>query len=184
MRVLAHALFAAVLAGSLASRERSAKAPDDTAALGTLESAAISAARSQGLAFREDRANVTNRGRAMVFDVPKCSRPLLATWRLATFEDEAVAQSAPRQDYQKQYVYFDRTWERPNRWAVSMQRMRYGLLALIGRADYASSRFVLEVESPRDCPAAESVDWRPAWGRTDLSAAAATATAAGLPAVQ
>lgn len=165
MRVWAHAVFAAILAGSLVARGRSAEAPVDEA---RLESAAIGAARSQGLNFREYQANGTNWGRAMAFAVPGCSRPVLAAWRLATFEDEAVAQSAPRQDYHTQYVYLDRTWDRPNRWAVSIQRMKYGVLALFGRVDYATSRFVLEVETPRNCPAAERVDWRAAWNRTDL----------------
>lgn len=172
MRIWAHAVFAAVLVGSLASRERSAEAPADAAAL---ESAALGVARSQGLNFRGYRANDTTWGRTMVFDVPGCSRPVLARWRLVTFEDEAVAQSSPRQDYHRQYVYFDRRWSSPNRWAVSIQRMKYGMLAVFGRADYATSGFVLEVEAPPDCPAAESVDWRPAWSRTDHAAAEATA---------
>lgn len=172
MRVWAHALLAAVLVGSLVSRERSAEAPVDSAGL---ESAAMSVARAQGLAFREYRESDTDWGRTMAFDVPGCSLPLLTTWRPATFEDEATIQSAPRRGYRRQYVYFDRKWSHPNRWAVSIQRMKYGLLALFGRTDYATSSYVLEVESPRDCPAAERIDWRPAWTRTDLAAAGANA---------
>lgn len=168
MRVWAHAVFAAVLVGSLASRGRSAEAPVDSAGL---DSAVLSVARSQGLAFREYRASGTDWGRTMAFDVPGCSAPLLATWRPATFEDEQTGQSAPRQGYRQQYVYFDRKWSRPNPWAVSIQRMKHGVLALFGRTDYATSGFVLQVEAARDCPAAESIDWRPAWNRTDLAAA-------------
>ncbi len=170
MRVWAHAVFAAVLVGSLASRERSAEAPIDSAGL---ESAALSVARAQGLAFREYRASDTDWGRTMAFGVPSCSLPLLATWRPATFEDEATAQSAPGQDYRQEYVYFDRKWSNPNRWAVSIQRMKYGLLALFGEADYATSSFVLQVEAPRDCPAAENADWRAAWSRTGPATAQA-----------
>jgi hypothetical protein len=170
MRVWAHAIFAAVLVGSLAARERSHEAPIDNAGL---ESAALRVARSQGLTFREYRASDTDWGRTMAFDVPGCSAPLLATWRPATFEDEATAQSAPR-GYRQLYVYFDRKWTSPKRWAVSIQRMKYGLLALFGRTDYATSSFVLQVEAPQDCRAAESMDWRPAWSRTGLAAGGAT----------
>ena len=81
--------------------------------------------------------------------------------RIATFEDEATTESPAPQGYQKQYVYFDRKWGRPRPWAVSIQRMKYSLLALFGRTDYATSNLVLEVEAPRECPAAESIDWRP-----------------------
>jgi hypothetical protein len=170
MRSWAHAIFAAVLVGSLASRERSAEAPIDSAGL---ESAALSVAQAQGLAFREYRASDTDWGRTMALSVPGCSLPLLATWRPATFEDEATAQSTPRLGYHQQFVYFDRKWSSPNRWAVSIQRVKYGLLALFGKADYPTSSFVLQVEAPRDCPAAENVDWRAAWSRTGLATAQA-----------
>ena len=90
MRVWAHAVFAAVLLGSLASRERSAEAPIDS---DDLKSATLSVARAQGLVFREYRASDTDWGRTMAFGVLGCSLPLLATWRPATFEDEATAQS-------------------------------------------------------------------------------------------
>jgi hypothetical protein len=171
MKVLAHGVFAAILVGSLASRERSGEAPVGSAAL---ESAALSVARSQGLGFREYRASDTDWGRTMAFDVRGCSAPLLATWRPATFEDEATAQSAPLAGYQQSFVYFDRKWKRPNRWAVSIQRMKYGLLALLGRTDYATSGFVLQVEAPEACPAAGRLDWRAAWSRTGLATAGAT----------
>ena len=169
MRVLAHAVFAAVLVGSLLSRERSAEAPVDNS---QLEAAVLGVGRSEGLRFLRYGANETGWGRAMAFSAPGCSRPLLATWRPATFEDEAAedeaaAVSAPQQGYRRNYVYFDRKWDRPDRWAVSMQRIKYGLLAVFGRADYATSDLLLQIDAPRDCPAAQSLDWRPAWSRTD-----------------
>jgi hypothetical protein len=165
MRAWAHAVFAAVLVGSLASRERSVEAPIDDA---SLETVVLSVGRSQGLDFREYRSSNAGWG-TLVFDVPGCSRPVLVTLRPVTFEDEATTESAPGQDYRPQYVYFDQKWDSPNRWAVSLQRMKYSLLAMFGRTDYATSNLVLQVEAPRDCPAAERMDWRPAWSRTDRS---------------
>ncbi len=103
----------------------------------------------------------------MAFSAPGCSRPVLATWRPATFEDEAAAVSAPQEGYRRAYVYFDRKWDRPDRWAVSMQRIKYGLLAVFGRSDYATSDLILQIDAPRDCPAAQNMDWRAAWSRTD-----------------
>jgi hypothetical protein len=162
MRVWAHAVFAAVLVGSLASRERSVEPPIDDA---SFETVVLSVGRSQGLDFREFRPSDTGGRRAIVFNVPGCSRPMVVTWRPATFEDEAATESAPRQDYRLQYVYFDQKWNSPDRWAISLQRMKYSLLAMLGRTHYATSNFVLQVEAPRDCPAAERVDWRPTWNR-------------------
>jgi hypothetical protein len=166
MRVWAHAVFAAVLVGSLASRERSVEAPIDDA---SFETVVLSVGRPQGLDFREYRTSGAGGRRTIVFNVPGCLRPMLVAWRPATFEDEAAAESAPGQDYRLQYVYFDQKWNSPNRWAVSLQRMKYSLLAMLGRIDYATSNFVLQIEAPRDCPAAERMDWRPAWNRAYLN---------------
>jgi hypothetical protein len=164
MKVLAHAVFAVILIGSLMSRERSAEAPVDDSGL---EAAVFRVGRSEGLRFLQYGPNDTGFGRAMAFGAPGCSRPVLATWRPVTFEDEAAAISAPQEGYRRQYVYFDRKWDRPDRWAVSMQRIKYGLLAVFGQTDYATSDLILQIDAPRDCPAAENMDWRPAWSRTD-----------------
>ncbi len=172
MKLWAHAVFAAVLVGSLASRERSAEAPVTDAGVGSV---VVSVARSQGLSLREYRTSAANGERSMVFDVPGCPKPMSVILRMATFEDEATTESPTPQGYQKQYVYFDRKWGRPRPWAVSIQRMKYSLLALFGRTDYATSNLVLEVEAPRECPAAESIDWRPVWSRAYLAVAEATA---------
>jgi len=164
MRVLIHAVFAAILLGSLASRERSAEAPVDESGL---EAAVLRAGRSEGLRFLQYGGADMGWGRAMAFSAPGCSRPMLVTWRPATFEDEAATVSALQGDYRRLYVYFDRKWDRPDRWAVSMQRVKYGLLAIFGRTDYATSDLILQIDAPRDCWAAENMDWRPAWNRTD-----------------
>jgi hypothetical protein len=135
----------------------------------------LSLARSQGLNLREYRTSAANAERIMVFDVPGCPRPMTVILRSATFEDEATTEPPPGQGYQKQYVYFDRKWDSPRPWAVSIQRMKYSLLALLGRTDYASSSLVLQVEAPRECPAAESIDWRPVWSRAYPAVAEANA---------
>ncbi len=169
MRVwAAHAVFATVLVGSLAGRERPAEAPIVGA---SLESVIVRVARSQGLGFREYRANNTGGVRTMVFDAPGCSQPVLVIWRLATFEDEATIESTPGQGYRQRYVYIDRKWNSPDPWAVSIQRIKYSFLAMFGLSEYAPSAFTLQVETPGDCPAAERIDWRPAWSRSYLAAA-------------
>jgi hypothetical protein len=168
----AHAVFAIVLAGSLTSRERPAGTPIDGA---SLEPIVLSVAGSQGLDFRGYRAGSTGEKRTLVFDAHGCSQPVLVTWRQATFEDEAIMESAAGQGYQRQYVYIDQKWSRPDPWAVSIQRMKYSLRAMFGLTEYAPSAFTLQVEKPRDCQAAERIDWRQAWSRSYLTAAETTA---------
>lgn len=173
MRVwAAHALFGAVLIGSLAGRERPAGAP---IAGPSLEPVIVSVARSQGLAFREYRAGNAGEERILAFDAPGCSQPVLATWRLATFEDEATVESTPGQGYQQEFIYIDRKWSHPDPWAVSIQRIKYSVLAMFGLTQYAPAAFTLQVETPRDCPAAQNLDWRPVWSRGYPVAAKTTA---------
>ena len=172
MKVWAHAVFAAILIGSLASRERSAGAPVTDAGVGSV---VASVARSQGLSLREFRTSAATGERSMTFDVPGCPKPMTVILRIATFEDAAMTESPAPDNYHKQYVYFDRKWNSPRPWAVSIERMKYSLLALFGRTDYATSSLVLEVEAPRECPAAERIDWRPVWSRASLAVAEADA---------
>jgi hypothetical protein len=166
MRVwAAHAIFATVLVGSLAGRERAAEAPISGAGF---ESAIVRVARYQDLGFREYRANTAGFTRVMVFDASGCSQPVLVIGRLATFEDEAVMEPAVGGGYEHKYVYIDKKWNSPEPRAISIQRMKYGFLAMFGLTEFAPSAVILQVETPRACQAAENIDWSQAWRRKYL----------------
>jgi len=60
----------------------------------------------------------------------------------------------------------DERWNSPDPWAVSIQRLKYSLLAMSGLTEYAPLAFTLQVGTPQDCQAAESIDWCVAWTRS------------------
>lgn len=175
MRVwAAHAVFAAILVASLASREQSVEPiPDDT----SLERAVIRVAGQHGWDFREYRTTSGMFSRTLVFAAPGCSQPVRVGLRLSTFEDEALSESAPGPGYVRRYAYFDRIWDTPEPRAAFIQRMKYAALAPFGLTEYTPSRHLLEIEAPANCPAAEAIDWRSVWNREELAAQAATAAA-------
>jgi len=167
MRVWAmHAVFAAILIGSLAAQER---ATEVLAVSDSLEPAVLRVARSHGLDFREYRTNSGTVLRALVFEAPSCSRPVIVNLRLGTFEEESV-QSAPDQGYVRSYYYIARSWDAPAPHAVWAQRVKYGALAMFGLTEYVPSRYLLLVDAPPQCQAAETIDWRPVWNRVYLAA--------------
>jgi hypothetical protein len=168
MRVwAAHALFATILVGSLAARERAAMTPIPSAAF---ESAVLRVATSKGLEFREYRANTTGTElRTLVLDAVGCSQPMFVLFRLATFEDEATIKSTTEHSYLSQYIYIDRRFDKPSLRPVLIQRIKYGLLSMFGSTDYApysNIPFVLQVETPVNCRVAEKINWSPAWSRS------------------
>ena len=176
MRVwAAHAVFAALLVGSLAARERAAVTPIPSAAF---ESAVMRVATSKGLRFREYGANTTGTElRMLAFDAIGCSQPVFVLFRFACFEDEATTQSTPEHSYLNQYIYIDRKFDKPTLRPVLIQRIKYGLLSMFGVSDYApywNIPFVLQVETPVNCPVAEKIDWSPAWNRKFIVAAEST----------
>ncbi len=176
MRVFAaHAVFAAILAGSLAARERAATTPIPNAAF---ESAVLRVATSKGLRFREYGANTTGTElRMLAFDAIGCSQPVFVLFRFASFEDEATTASTPEHAYLSQYVYIDRKFDEPSLRPVFIQRIKYGLLSMFGLTDsapYWNIPFLLQVETPVNCPVAEQIDWSPAWSRKFIAAAEAT----------
>ncbi|MGA2795899.1 MAG: hypothetical protein ABSE69_20815 [Roseiarcus sp.] len=164
----AHVVFATILMGSLAAQERAA---DVLVESGSLEPAVLRVARSQGLAFREYTTITDANIRALVFEAPGCSRPVLVIVRFVTFEEEPILRSTPEQGYVRRYVYIERTWDKPDRLAVLAQRVKYGMLAMFGLTRYAPSWHLLQIEAPSDCQSAGTIDWRLVWNRADLTAA-------------
>jgi hypothetical protein len=177
MRVwLAHAIFAAILAGSLAAQGRAAGAPDDTPTL--FEPAILSVARSHGLTLRESRTMPGMMSPTLIFEAPGCLKPVQVNLHLWTFEEQILTESAPQAGAIRRYVYLDRTWDAPDRLAVFVQRMKYRALATFGLTEYVPSQYFLLLEAPADCHVAEAIDWRSIWNREYLAAAQAKAEAA------
>jgi hypothetical protein len=163
-----HAIFAAILVGSLIVRGRVA---DVIGKQDNLEPGVLWVARSHGLAFR-DYATIADTGRrALVFEAPGCAKPVRIILRLLTFEEEPFTLIPAERDYIRRYVYIDHTWSHPQRLAVWAQRIKYEVLATLGLTAYVPYWHLLQVELPRDCPVADAVDWRMAWRRDYLSGA-------------
>jgi hypothetical protein len=173
---LLHGLFAIILLGSLAARERAGDVPLES---GNLEAAVIRVARSHGLTFREAATVTDARLRALAFDASGCARPVLAVFLAVTLQEEAAVRSVRGPGDVLRYVYLDGTWETPDRLGIFIQRVKHEALAGFGLTQYVPSRSVLLVESPPGCQVADAVDWRVVWDRDYLTdsqtGAAATA---------
>jgi hypothetical protein len=156
----AHAVFALILVGSLAMRER---APDVLAERDDLAPAVLQVARSNGLMFREYTSVAKTGRRALVFEAPACTQPVRIILRSLTFDEASFNELALEPNYTRRYVYIDHTWDRPQRTAVWVQRVKYGVLATLGQTQYIPSSNLLQIELPADCSDAEAIDWRIAW---------------------
>jgi hypothetical protein len=172
-----HVVFATILVGSLAAKERAADMLVDVDDLDR-ETAVMHVARSHGLVFRED---VTLPGAsipALAFEAPGCSRPVLVVLR-AAFDEEPLLRSVREQGYVSRYVYIDRSWEKPDRLAFFVERMKYAALATFSLTRYVPSGHLLLVASPPGCEIAAAIDWRNMWNRDYVAAAQADTRATG-----
>ena len=170
----AHGVFAAILIGSLMTRERPAGAVADSS---SLEPAVLRVAGSHGWRIGDYRTTSGMVSRALVFGAPGCSQPVFVSLRLSSFEEETLMQYTAEPGYVRHYIYFDRTWDTPNPRAASLLRMKYAVLAMFGMTEYEPSRYLILVEAPPHCYAAETIDWRPVWSGDTLAAAQANAKA-------
>ena len=170
----AHAVFATILVGSLAARERAAEPLADSVSL--LESTVLRVAASHSWGLREYRTTSGMVSRTLVFEAPGCSQPVQVGLRLSTFEEETLAEST-QPGYVRRYIYFDRTWDAPAPRAAFVQRTKYRALAMFGLTVYAPSWYLLKVEAPANCQSADAMDWRSIWNRDALPAAQAGAEA-------
>jgi len=162
-----HFVFALILIGSLAAKARTTDVLSEST---SLEAAVIRVARSQGLAYREHTTIADTDIRALAFDAPACSRPIFVVFVLVTFDQASLVRSAREPHYAPRYVYIDRSWDKPHRLAVFVERMKYAVLAVFNFTQYVPSWHLLLVESPQECKAAETIDWRMVWDRDYLSA--------------
>jgi hypothetical protein len=162
-----HAVFVLILVGSLFMRER---AHDVLAERDDLAPAVLRVARSHGLTFREYSSVAETGRRALVFVAPACTQPVRIVLRSLTFDEESFNELALEPNYTRRYVYIDHTWDRPERTAVWVQRVKYGVLATLGQTRYVPSSNLLQIELPADCSDAQAIDWRMAWDG-DIAAA-------------
>jgi hypothetical protein len=129
------------------------------------------------LDLREYKKTSGMTSRTLVFEAPGCSQPVTVSARLSTFEEESLMEHDPVQGYTRRYIYFDRSWDTPEPRAAFAQRMKYSALAMFGLTEYVPSRYLILVEAPKNCRAAEAIDWRSAWKRSYLAADATAAQA-------
>jgi hypothetical protein len=166
-----HIVFATLLAGSLAAKER---ANDVLADVDTVdrEAAVTRVAQSQGLTFRENMTIAGNMP-ALAFAAPSCSRPVIVILRV-TFDAEPLFAAAREQGDVLNYVYIDRSWGKPDRLPYFVERMKYAALATFGLSRYVPSAHLLLVDASPDCRAADAIDWRDVWNRDYITAEAGT----------
>ena len=155
-------VFASILVGSLAAKDRTAGVLDESR---SLEPAVIRVAESGGLTFRQNTTIAGPDIRALVFDAAGCSQPVLAALLSLTFEEEPAIRSAREPGYTLRYFYIERSWEEPRRLAVFVERIKYAALAVLGFTRFTPFRQVLLVESPSHCRVADDVDWQFVWSQ-------------------
>jgi hypothetical protein len=169
----AHLIFAMVLVGSLAAKDRASEALAES---NDLEPAVMSVARANGLAFRGYTTIAGTDIRALDFRAVGCPQSVLIVVLSVTLDQDAVLRAASEPSYVLRYVYIDRSWERPHRLAIFIARMKYAILALFRLTHYVPSWRLLLIESPRDCPIVDGIDWRVVWNRDYLTANPAEVT--------
>jgi hypothetical protein len=162
-----HALFGLILIGSLAARATATDVLDED---GNFENAIIRVAEAHGLIFQGYTSVTDAKIRAAAFTAPDCPGPICVLLLAATFEQEPIIQSAHGPDEILRYVYMDRSWDEPHRLAVFFERTKYAALAAFGLTRYVPSWHLLLIQSPPECHFVDTVDWRPVWDRSYLSA--------------
>src|SRR5262245_28750707 len=144
-----HVVFASLLVGSLAAKERGADMLVDVDYV-DLETTVTRVAGSHGLAFQGYSTLPGTHVPALAFEAPGCYRPMQVVLRVS-FDEEPIVESARVQGNVLRYVYIDRSWEKPDRLAFFVERMRYAGLATFGLTRYVPSAHLLLVDSPSEC---------------------------------
>lgn len=158
-----HLVFGTLLVGSLAAQQR----PVDTLveiAASDLATAVTRVAQSHGLTYREHETVYGNVA-ALTFDAPGCSQPVTVVLQINFDFAPLVRSSARNGNDITRYVYINRSWERPNRLAFFLYRMKYAALATFGLTQYVPGGHLMLVQYPSTCRSAAEIDWSNVWNR-------------------
>jgi hypothetical protein len=166
-----HVVFAGLLAGSLTANGR---AGDVLVRHDNLQPAITRVARAHGLALLDDITLAGTPIRALEFEAPGCAGPVMVAVLTVIIDLEPVLHHAREQGDVLRYVYIERSWDKPDRLAVFIERMKYTALSMLGLSRYVPSQDLLLVESPSGCAAADAVDWRNVWNRDYVGATPVT----------
>jgi hypothetical protein len=162
----ARILFAVLLVGSLAAKDRSIDLLPETR---DLEPAVIRVAQAGGLAFRQKTTFAGTDIPVLTFAAADCSLPVLVTLLSLNLEEDPTIRSRREPGYALRYVYIERSWEEPSRLAVHVERVKYAALAMVHLTRYTPFRQVLLVETPPQCSIVDDVDWQEIWQATSSS---------------
>jgi hypothetical protein len=168
-RWVGHGIFAAILAASIAvdARTGDVVTAGDVAASEDIVPAVLSVARSNDL-FLVKRTRIGD-VTILTFRAPGCARPVVIS-PLDVSLDRAPVVLAFHQDQDRiRYRYLDRASSRPERMALFIDWKIHKALGALRLSRYVPSPFALLTEVPRECWAADSIDWRPAWDRRYLA---------------
>jgi hypothetical protein len=162
---LQHAAFAAILVGTLLARERAGDVLQDSP---VFQPAVIRVAQSRGLVFSGYQSLTDAEFQVLSFAAPGCAGLVFVDLLPVTFDQETLVRTPPPPGYVRRFVYIGRTWTKPNRPAILVERARQAALAVLGLTRYVPSWHLLLVDAPVGCQAADRVDWQPVWDRDYL----------------
>jgi hypothetical protein len=162
-----HVVFATLLVGSLAANRRI----PDMVDVGNpdLEPAVTRVASSNGLTFEGPATLPGTSFRALQFAAPGCARPVLVASNMS-FDEEPVVRADRDPDDTSRFVYIGRSWEKPDRLAFFVERMKYAALATFGLTRYMPAAHLIVVEAPTGCAFVNTIDWRNVWNRDYFAA--------------
>jgi hypothetical protein len=83
---------------------------------------------------------------------------------------EAMADLGGDEGDALRYVYIDRDWEKPDRLAFFVERLKYAALKAFRLTRYVPDPHLLLVVSSPGCRVAGRIDWRDVWNRDYLAA--------------
>lgn len=124
----------------------------------------VPAATSRTLAqygFRPDSSTDTRS--LMSFSNPGCRLPLKIGTVTLYLGDGITANEGRKPDYVRRFVYIDREWPSPDRFAMRKEWLKHRISALLGFSPYVPMPVALAIAVPVDCRAADAIDWSRIW---------------------
>ena len=152
-------VLAAVLAITIADKvARLQSVPVD------MHSAVLSVAMRNGWTVRELASLPDNPlGKPIEFRVAACDGPGHIFLLHLSLQAAPMLEHVIPPDHTRRLVYLGRTWLRQDRFGMRLEWLKQRLLASVGWGHYEANETVLVIAEPKECGAADKIDWSAVW---------------------
>jgi len=102
---------------------------------------------------------------AVYFKRPECNQASFVLPYLISAETLPMLTRLNKPEFERRYLYMERSWGEQSRVAMVMEWVKYTVLDIFGASPYVPFKQAIILAEPPGCASPASIDWRTVWDK-------------------